>query len=260
MGEEEVSLTGQAVAVERSRLVRPTSRWGDAHAQARLCAGMSPALTLSPPLAAHVAARTLCIDRCVLEAVGDGTEQVVVLGAGYDDRALRFASPGVRFFELDHPATQADKRARLSAMGADGSGLTLAAVDFRVDDVGDVLDAAAHEAARPTLFIAEGLLVYLDEQDIVALLGAIGRRAAGGSALVATLAVHPAGLDSEVVLDRANAVRARARAEPWRTILPAAQHLDLVVRAGWTVTASVDDADLVPAAVPGRSLSVVAHP
>jgi len=34
----------------------------------------------------------------------------VILGAGYDDRALRFRSPGVRFFELDHPDTQADKR------------------------------------------------------------------------------------------------------------------------------------------------------
>ena len=67
---------------------------------------------------ASLIARTRFFDDRVLAALSAGIRQVVILGAGYDDRALRFRSPGVRFFELDHPATQADKARRLRAMKA----------------------------------------------------------------------------------------------------------------------------------------------
>jgi hypothetical protein len=69
-------------------------------------------------LGPSIIARTRFFDGRVLAAISAGTGQVVILGAGYDDRALRFRSPGVRFFELDHPATQADKARRLRALRA----------------------------------------------------------------------------------------------------------------------------------------------
>ena len=51
--------------------------------------------------------------REVARALGRGIEQIVLLGAGYDGRALRFGGGAVRWFEVDLPAPQADKRRRL---------------------------------------------------------------------------------------------------------------------------------------------------
>jgi methyltransferase (TIGR00027 family) len=57
-------------------------------------------------------ARTKHMDTLLRKALEDGARQVVILGAGYDSRAYRFqdASPGVTFFEVDLPITQAEKR------------------------------------------------------------------------------------------------------------------------------------------------------
>ena len=88
----------------------------------------APAAGFGPSLAA----RTRFFDERVLEAISDGIGQVVILGAGYDDRALRFRSPGVRFFELDHPATQADKARRLRVIKAGAGAPALRSEERRV--------------------------------------------------------------------------------------------------------------------------------
>jgi len=269
--------------VTRAGFDRPRSPAGDPQAQRRLCAGMgSRALDY---MRASLAARTRFFDGQVTAAISAGLRQVVVLGAGYDDRALRFRSPGVTFFELDHPATQADKRARLrvilaedetAAGGNDGKagplGLAgsaadrllappvLAAADFTSDDVAAVLTESGHAPALPTLFLAEGLLVYLDQPTTVRFLASVRRAAAAGSLLAASLATHADGLDSAAVVARGNARRRTAGAEPWRTILPAAGQSDLLARAGWRITHAVDAADLGTGAEPGRSLLVTAEP
>ena len=204
---------------------------------------------------ARLAARTRFFDEQVLAALSGGISQVVIAGAGYDDRALRFRSPGVRYFELDHPATQADKRRRLRRMKADDSGLTLLAADFRDGDVAGVLARSSHHPGRPSLFLGEGLLVYLDQQTTIELLAGLHSRAAAGSLLAVSLAVHPDGLDSASVVARANARRSNAASEPWRTILPASSQRRLLAEAGWVVTAATDDTT-----GPRRSLLVTAQP
>jgi methyltransferase (TIGR00027 family) len=252
------SRTSQAVAVTRAGFARPHTPSGNADAQLAICSGVPP--IGSPALRAHVAARTHFIDDQVVAAIAAGVVQVVVLGAGYDDRALRFHSPGVRFLELDHPATQVDKRRRVRAIAADTTDLTFAPVDFRVDQVGDVLAAAGHDSGRPSLFICEGLLVYLDQATISGLLAGLRARADVDSILTASLAVHAAALDSDMVVRVANSRRPDGTTEPWRTILPAGAHLDLVRRAGWSPTLAIDDATLETDAVPERSLLVAATP
>jgi hypothetical protein len=77
---------------------------------------------------------------------------------------------------------------------------------------------------------------------------------------VASLAIHGDGLHSAAVVAASNAARRGAHAEPWRTILPAAVHCDLVRRAGWDVVVASDVHALEPAALPGRSLLVAADP
>jgi methyltransferase (TIGR00027 family) len=254
------SRTSQAVALTRATLARPHTPGGDPDAQRRLCRGMPPASTgrQGPSLIA----RSGFFDERVLAAIAAGIAQVVILGAGYDDRALRFRSPGVRFFELDHPATQADKARRLRTLRAarpGSGGPTLAPADFRDDDVAGVLAASGHDAGRPTLFLCEGLLVYLDQPTCVRLLTALRARAAPGSELAVSLATHRVGLDSKMVAAVANSRRGHPR-ESWLTILPAPAHLELLGQAGWRVDEGVDAAELGTGAEPGRSLLVTARP
>lgn len=252
------SRTSQVVALTRARLPRPHSRDGDPDAQRLLCDGMRPAE--APGLRPGLAARTRFFDGQVLAAIAAGITQVVILGAGYDDRALRFSSPGVRFTEVDHPATQADKAARLGALRTEADRPVLAAADFGHDDVAAVLADCGHDPGRPSLLLCEGLLVYLDRPAAVRLLAGLRASAAPGSTLAASLAVHADGLDSGRVVQVANARRRTASAEPWRTILPPEQHLALLTRSGWTVTGQLDAAELEQAAEPGRSLLVTATP
>jgi methyltransferase (TIGR00027 family) len=249
------SRTGQVVALTRAQLTRPHSPAGDPDAQRRLCRGMRPLDT--SPLRPSLIARTRFFDGRVLAAISAGARQVVILGAGYDDRALRFRSPGVRFFELDHPATQADKRRRLQALRVSPDEPILAPADFRHDDVAAVLEASGHDAGQPTLFLCEGLLVYLDSSACVRLLSAVRSRAAAGSELVVSLATHREGVDSAHAVAIANSRRPNVD-EPWLTILPPAAHLELLGQAGWQVGESVDAAALGTGAEPGRSLLVTA--
>ena len=192
----------------------------------------------SPPawLLASIGIRTAFMDEQVIAAIGAGLRQVVICGAGYDDRALRFRSSGVRFFELDHPDTQQDKARRLKALGANGSVVSLATVDFRFDDVGAALAQAGHDASEASLFLCEGLLTYLDGLTCHRLLSALADRAATGSVLAASLSAHGDGADSAAVVADANRGRRTSAAEPWLTILPAAEHLAALEHAGWVVT------------------------
>lgn len=240
----------------RAGFARPHSADGDPDAQRKLCAGMpSPGLA---HMLARLEARTIFFDAQVTAAIAAGISQIVVLGAGYDDRALRFRTPGVTFYEVDHPATQADKRARLSAIGVPPGGPVLVGADFRHDDLPSVLPRAGHDPALPSLFLCEGLLVYLDERATIGLLGGAAAAAGAASVLAASLSIHAEGLDSAVVLARANARRRTAADEPWLTIAPVAAQVSLLARAGWLVTASADAADLRTGAEVGRSLLVTA--
>ncbi|HSR86536.1 MAG TPA: SAM-dependent methyltransferase [Streptosporangiaceae bacterium] len=226
------SVTSQAVALTRAKLERPHSPDGDPAAQSALCAGMR----ISPPkwLEQSIAVRTRFVDTQVMGAIASGIPQVVICGPGYDDRALRFRTAGVQFIELDHPSTQADKARLLRDLGA--ADVQFGAVDFRVGDVGAVLESAGHDVSRPSLFIAEGLLIYLDPLVCERLLASLAERAATGSVLAVSLATHADGYDSAEVVTLANSRRRTGDAEPWRTILPAAEHLTLLTNAGWHVT------------------------
>jgi methyltransferase (TIGR00027 family) len=228
------SITSQAVALTRARLDRPHTPEGDPRAQSALCAEMR----FSPPewMRPSIAARTRFIDEHVARAIAAGLRQVVICGAGYDDRALRFRTTGVRFFELDHSSTQDDKARLLGRLAAGEPGLTLAPADFRTDDAGTVLEQVGHRASEPSLFVCEGLLVYLDHPTCERLLAVLAGRAAPGSVLAASLATHADGHDSSEVVAAANGRRRAGAAEPWRTILPAAEQLALVAAAGWQVT------------------------
>ena len=78
-----------------------------------------------------IAARHRVADEKLAMAIAHGVRQVVILGAGLDTTALRAEDGEVRYFEVDHPATQAWKRQQLAEEGLDvPDALTFAPVDF----------------------------------------------------------------------------------------------------------------------------------
>jgi methyltransferase (TIGR00027 family) len=132
-----------------------------------------------PHLELWTAVRTAYLDAHVTTwtAPDHGFTQVVLLGAGVDTRAVRLARPGVRFFEVDQPATQAYKRERVAALpGYDAAAATYVSCDFEHDDFVERLIAAGFAVDRPALVLWEGVTPYLTDGAIRATL----RRVAGG--------------------------------------------------------------------------------
>lgn len=121
-------------------------------------------IAVHPHSVLYLALRTAAFDDEVRVAAAAGIAQVVILGAGLDTRAARLARPGVRFFEVDHPATQADKRARLAAVpGYPTDAATYVPCDFEKDDFLERLAAAGHRTDTPSIFVWEGVVYYLTE-------------------------------------------------------------------------------------------------
>ena len=127
-------------------------------------------------------ARTIAIDEAVRAAA---SPQVVILGAGLDGRAWRMPElADVTVFEVDHPDSQRDKRARVAALTRTAREVRFVPVDFGRDRTGDALAAAGHDPARPTTWIWEGVVMYLTRDVMHATLAGIAGRSAPGSTLI----------------------------------------------------------------------------
>ncbi len=134
-----------------------------------------------PGIVAHYALRKRFLEDAARRALtDDGFTQVVVLGAGFDTLALRLAPkfPQTTFVEVDHPATQIAKQEALARHDAIWPNLHFAPADLSRSRLASVLDGCpAYRPDAATLFVAEGLLMYLD----AVIVSALFRDAAGGA-------------------------------------------------------------------------------
>jgi methyltransferase (TIGR00027 family) len=188
------SLSARRVAAQRLRLerTRASTPGGDVRGERALYRdvrgrGVSALPTGRP---AGTAQRTSFVDNEVARAVGHGVEQVVLVGAGYDGRALRFAG-ATQWFEAERPAVLEDKRRRLAELGIEPSRVAYLGLDFGADDLGTALQGAGHRADAPSLFVCEGLFASLSLEAIASLCESMRTRAPNGSVLVSTFRVEP---------------------------------------------------------------------
>jgi methyltransferase (TIGR00027 family) len=121
-----------------------------------------------PPMGLWLALRVAYLDRIIRLAVDElSIRQVVILGAGYDTRAARMPRSGVRFFEVDHPATQAAKRDKLASVpGYPLDAATYVPCDFEHQDPIERLAATGLATTDPAVVIWEGVVMYLTEPAI----------------------------------------------------------------------------------------------
>ncbi|MGH9089301.1 MAG: class I SAM-dependent methyltransferase, partial [Acidimicrobiales bacterium] len=165
-------------------------------------------------------------------ALHRGVTQVVVAAAGYDGRAWRYSKPGVRWFEVDHPDTQADKQRRLRRLGIATDQVTFVSADFTIDPIGPRLAAAGIDPTKRSLMLCEGVASYLDLPVLNALLQGLAEVAARRSRLAISLSIDTG---SGGLAERRARFQARVAAlgEPVRTILTADGAQSLLVGAGW---------------------------
>jgi methyltransferase (TIGR00027 family) len=132
-------------------------------------------------------ARTRCFDDALLSEAADGIQQVVIVGAGYDSRAIRFADElkGVRVFEVDHPGTQARKMSILLRSNIEvPKNVQYVPVDFNRDTLEAELAKKGFSRSRRTLFLWEGVSYYLQKPVVTGVLRFAAGCAPGSSIIL----------------------------------------------------------------------------
>jgi methyltransferase (TIGR00027 family) len=169
---------------------------------------------------AFMVARSRFAEDELARAIERGATQYVVLGAGLDTFAYRnpHAGRALRVFEVDHPATQEWKRARLVAAGiAAPESVTYAPVDFGKQKLPEELARAGFRADAITFFSWLGVTMYLEPAAIGATLGFVASMPRGGG-VVFDYAVPRSSLSwmGRIALDAMSRRVARS-GEPFRT-------------------------------------------
>jgi methyltransferase (TIGR00027 family) len=202
------------------------------------------------PFFAALAARIAWFDAEVERAAGDGIDQVVLVGAGFDSRAWRLARDPVRFYEVDHPATQEAKR-RIAPPG----GPTYVPVDLAAEPIAPALHTAGLDDERPALFVVEGVTMYLSEAEVSTALAALLPVAGRGSRLAVNFAASP-GTGGAVERIRQPLIRLAGRlgGEPHRSWADRETAGPLVARSGWTVAEVVPLREVADSLLPTTTL------
>ena len=125
-----------------------------------------------PGIMLHYLLRKRWIEDRVRACLAEGVDQIVILGAGFDTLALRLHRefPHVRFFEVDHPATQQIKRRALESRFMLASNITFIAADLTHESwERALLSQSDYRDQAHTLVIAEAVLMYLQPNDLDAI-------------------------------------------------------------------------------------------
>lgn len=142
-----------------------------------------------PGAYAFLIPRSLSFDGFVRQELERGATQLVILGAGYDSRAYRFADllarNGGRAFEVDAPPTSLRKRAKvIEVFGALPEHVRYVAVDFDREHMRTPLDAAGYDPKARTVFLWEGVTFYIGAAAVDDVLSFVKSESAPGSGII----------------------------------------------------------------------------
>lgn len=188
-----------------------------------------------PGIVAHWMQRKRTIDRLARDAAEQGFTQLVVLGAGLDTLAFRLSEEGIfsRIVSADHPATLPVVRLATASLPI---GPVLVPLDLgEPEAVEGFLSSGVIDPSQPTLFVLEGVLMYLPESAVARLLSSLSRFAYTRARLIASVM---AAQDGKPI-----GFRGQARVidswlghagEPMRWACDAATASDFCDRLGWS--------------------------
>lgn len=170
----------------------------------------------------YLFARTKYLDEVVERALKEGIEQFVILGAGYDSRIYRMADQlkNVACFEVDFPATQLDKKNYLhNQVSPLPSNVTFVPIDFNSQSLEEELFKNGYLTDKRTLFLWEGVCMYLPYEAVENVLSFIKNQSPSGSLLAFDYFIEQVvkGKDLEGYGTRATFENAASIGEPFIT-------------------------------------------
>ena len=178
-----------------------------------------------------LAHRKLFMNQAVLDALEAGATQVLIVGAGFDTLCLRLAPkfPGVRFFEVDHPATSAAKARGIEAEGRPDN-LRMIEADLGAVSLATVMGDHPHWSTdAASVAVAEGLLMYLTDEQIQELFHRVSACTGPRSRIAFS---HLRDLSSHGGLTR---MSLRVIGEPWLHGISRHDLAEYLGPLGWTV-------------------------
>lgn len=135
-------------------------------------------------LSSSIMARVRYFDDFIIDYAND-LEQLVILGAGYDTRPYRLKClKDIKIFEVDHPNTQRFKIEKIKEIfGSTPENVTYVPIDFEIQDLGQLLEMG-YDSSKKTLFILEGLVMYIPPKAVTKTLNFIVKYSPQGSILL----------------------------------------------------------------------------
>lgn len=209
-------------------------------------------------------ARVRHMDAILQSELGRGLTQLVILGAGFDTRAYRFAEQlrAVRVHEVDHPANARRKRERVArVLGAPPPNVSYLDTDFTRDDIAARLTATGYDTDQPTLIILSGVTAYLPEPAVDRLLAFAGVHGSPRTSIVFDylLAEMVAGSDA---YHGAAKLRGRLNGlgEPLRFGIPSGGAGAVVARHGLTLVSHLGPHELADRHLRGSNGAIAGRP
>jgi methyltransferase (TIGR00027 family) len=205
-----------------------------------------PLLAKVRPISAFIVVRSRYTEDTLEGSIRNGCRQYVILGAGLDSWALRHDKSGVTVFELDHPATQQWKDARVrSRLGAWPSHAVLIPVDFERESIADALPKHGFDPRASAFVSWLGTICYLSRGAIEEAFTSLARISAPGSRIAfdyfqAKSTMSPSDLQLFQVLDEGGT----RRGEPMQTLLDAEDLAELLLSAGFRVVEDLSASDI----------------
>jgi methyltransferase (TIGR00027 family) len=210
------------------------------------------------PLRLFIAMRSRFAEDSARRAIEKGVRQILVLGAGLDTFAYRLErTQDMHVFELDHPATQAEKRRRLTeAQIAEPTHVSYVAHDFESGSMTAALRAAGHDPDKGAFVLWLGVTPYLTEEAVFATLGELASWP-GGAEVVFDYTNPAEAVDEPNARNfhREMAERVAASGEPFRCYLDSAALHARARKLGFTDIEDLDRAALVARFLPDLAVA-----
>lgn len=148
--------------------------------------GMEKYESFFPGLSSSILAKVRYFDDFVMKSIGEGLEQLVILGAGYDSRAYRIEGlKNIIVFEVDHPATQIVKIEKIKEIfGSLPGHVVYIPADLASEGFGQRLLEMGYDRSKKTLFVMEGVIFYIPPATVDEILSFIVKNSGKGSAIL----------------------------------------------------------------------------
>lgn len=114
----------------------------------------------------HIISRKYYVERAVQKAINEGSDQLVILGSGFDHIGALFAAQNIPSFEIDTPFMIEHKRKMLTQNGFNSEHLNLCPIEPANQNIKEVLlETEKFDPNKKTVFLAEGFFDYLSLQN-----------------------------------------------------------------------------------------------